>query len=144
MWRIILISLVFALGLTLSDLIAFEYICEYGELGPTFYGFPFVYRTNTTWVNSMSGEIYLTGLLLNTLFWFIITIGLVFLFKKIKNIVAKKILKIGGWAFFGFIVFLGLLSILAIDWRLEISHDDFKMNYYTTDIECKRNLKWMI
>ena len=37
-------------------------------MGPRFYGFPFVQQTNLSWGGTMSGEIYLLGILGNILF----------------------------------------------------------------------------
>jgi hypothetical protein len=143
MWRNILFALIFGVGLTFSDIVAFEYVCDYPELGPKFYGFPFVYRTSTTWVNSMSGDLYLQGIISDTIFWFIIVYVLILGLKKLKNIKIKRVLRVIGLLIFGFSLFLTIISFLAIDWRLEISHDNFKINYYLNEIECNRTLKWM-
>jgi len=127
-----------ALGFVTDQCLTFEYVCEYPEYGPKFYGFPFVQETDKTWVFSMSGEIYLFGFLGNLVFWTLIIGGIVLLLEKIKEKLTKKIIGIFGWLILAWSLFISVVYFGAVDWRLEFTHDNFKMNYYQTDIDCER------
>lgn len=58
----------FGFLLRTCELVTVRKICFYPEYGPYYYGFPMIYRTNTTWVNTGSGNIYALGLLINSFF----------------------------------------------------------------------------
>lgn len=135
----LIFSIIIAFGFIMDEYLTFEYICDYPERGPKFYGFPFVQETDTTWIFSMSGEIYLFGFLGNLVFWTIIIGGIALLLDKIKRKLTKKIFKIFGWLIFAWSLFISFVNLAAVDWRLEFTHDNFKMNYYQSDIDCKRN-----
>lgn len=134
----LLSSIIVALGCITDDYLIFEYACDYPEHGPKFYGFPFAQETNSTWVFSMSGEIYLLGFLGNLIFWTVIITGLVFLVSKLNGRLVKKITKLLGWLIIAWSLFISFVYFAAIDWRVEFTHDDFKINYYQSDIDCKR------
>lgn len=134
-------ALILALGMITDDWLTFEFICDYKEYGPRFYGFPFVQETNTSWVNSMSGEIYLFGFLGNLLFWTFIFYVIILIINRIKN---KIIVKLCNGISLVFVLIALLNSFVyfsVIDWRLEKTHDNFKLNYYTSDIKCERKFK---
>ena len=131
-------SIIIALGFITDECLTFEYVCDYTELGPKFYGFPFVQETDRTWVFSMSGEIYLFGFLGNLVFWTLIFSGIVLLLGKIKGKLTKKIIGIFGWLILAWSLFISFVYFGAVYWRLEFTHDNFKMNYYQTDIDCER------
>jgi len=124
-----------------SNFITFHYVCDYPEHGPSFYGFPFVQQTNSTWVNSFSGELYVFGLLGNLALWSLVFYGLIWL---INDVLGKKIRKllfiVGVLTFVLSIIFISLY-FQVYEWRFEWSHDDFKLNYYQTDITCERTLR---
>ncbi|SNR16424.1 hypothetical protein [Tenacibaculum jejuense] len=135
----VVFSIILSLGMITDDFLIFEYICDYPELGPRFYGFPFVQETNTTWVNSMSGEIYLFGFLGNFIFWIVLFRILIQLFIKLKQTVIIKLIQ----------VLVSVLSLfytyayfLAIDWRLSLTHDNFKLHYYQSEPSCKKIFKF--
>lgn len=83
-------SVIMAITITSSKIITFEYVCDYSEKGPKFYGFPFIQETGSTWVNSMSGEIYVLGFLGNLLFWLAIIGSLFFILSKIMDLQQKS------------------------------------------------------
>lgn len=58
-----------AVAVASSKIVTFEYVCDYPERRPKFYGFPFVQETDSTLVNSMSGDLYILGFLGNFMFW---------------------------------------------------------------------------
>ena len=137
-----IICFVIALGLTLAKIITFKYVCETDENWPEFYGFPFVQSTNTSWVFSMSGELYFIGLIGNTLFWLLIILFINHFYSKIK---LSWLIQIGK-IFSGFIVLASLVIIISelfiFDWRLKFNHNDFKLNYYQKDLKCERTLQF--
>ena len=135
----LIFTIITALGFVTDECLIFEYVCDYPERGPKFYGFPFVQETDTTWIFSMSGEIYLFGFLGNLIFWTIIIGGIVFLLDKIKGKLIKKIIGIFGLLILVWSLFISFVYFGAIDWRLEFTHDNFKMDYYQSDINCERN-----
>ena len=132
-------SIIASLGFITDEYLIFEYVCDYPEGGPKFYGFPFVQETDATWVNSMSGEIYLLGFLGNLIFWALIIRGIVFIASKLKRKIIKRVIGIFAWLIFTWSLFISFVNFNAVDWRIEFTHDNFKMNYYQSDIECKRN-----
>lgn len=136
----LIFSIITALGLITDEFLTFEYVCNYPEYGPKFYGFPFVQETNTTWVFSMSGEIYLFGFLGNLIFWTIIIRGIILLLNKIKVKLMQKIIGVFGLLILAWSLFISLIYFAAIDWRLKYTHDNFKINYYQYNIDCERNL----
>jgi hypothetical protein len=120
-------------------MLTFEYVCDYPELGPRFYGFPFIQETNSSWVFSMSGDIYILGFIGNFIFWALFFFGLTLFLKKVKNRFLNILIKILGWSVVVWSVFVAFLYFGAIDWRFEFTHDNFKMNYYEQDIKCDRS-----
>jgi energy-coupling factor transporter transmembrane protein EcfT len=87
----------------------------------------------------MSGDIYLIGFLGNLIFWAIIIGGIVFFVDKIKGKLTKRIIGIFGWLIIAWSLFISFVYFAAVDWRLEFTHDNFKINYYQSDIDCERN-----
>ncbi|PHS62797.1 MAG: hypothetical protein COB12_10290 [Flavobacterium sp.] len=135
----LIFSIITALGFITDEYLTFEYVCDYPERGPKFYGFPFVQQTDSTWIFSMSGDIYLFGFLGNLIFWTIIIGGIVLLVNIIEGKWTKKIIGIFGWLIFVWSLFISFVHFAAVDWRLEFTHDNFKNNYYQSVIDCERN-----
>lgn len=135
----ILFSIIASLGFICDEMLTFEYVCDYPELGPRFYGFPFIQETNSSWVFSMSGDIYILGFIGNFIFWALLFFGVTLFFKNLKNRFLNILIKIVGWTVVTWSVFVAFLYFGAIDWRFEFTHDNFKMNYYEHDIKCDRN-----
>lgn len=138
----ILASLLIAIGFTLTNCISFEYVCEIDERWPDFYGFPFVQSTDSTWVFSMSGNLFIKGFIGNVLFWSLFIYALIYFLDRIKQ---------GGFRILGKVIIIALcaLSLLVIyfeivvfDWTLQWDHDNFKMNYYQQDLDCVRTFKF--
>ena len=134
----IIYSIILALGILTIDFFKFEYICDYPEIGPTFYGFPFVQETNRTWVNSMSGEIYILGFLGNLLLWTLFFRVIFQFFKRFQNKVTFKVIRL---LLVVFCLFNVHMYFSIIDWRFSYSHNNFKLNYYQSEPYCKRIFK---
>ena len=76
------------------------------------------------------------------MFWTVLFYGLIYLILLIKHKIYRIISK-------GIIIILCALSLFVIyfemtvfDWSLQWNHDDFKMNYYQQDIDCKRAFRF--
>ncbi|HRO99695.1 MAG TPA: hypothetical protein PLN54_09710 [Flavobacteriales bacterium] len=122
--------LLVATALVLSDVLTIERTdtCPDEHL-PSLIGLPLPYRTSIPWVNSMSGVLYVQGLLVNIASWALllagITLGLTRLIGKAQQLqrprrVAGMVLTVLAAAFI-------LLFLLFIEWRVEWSPDlDFR------------------
>ncbi|MEL6811329.1 MAG: hypothetical protein AAFP76_08355 [Bacteroidota bacterium] len=139
----ILLTLSLALAITSNDLLIYEYVCQFPEHGPSFYGFPFVKSTNTSWVFSMSGDLYVLGFIGNVLFWGVLLYIPIHLMGLIKIKRVRNIFMVLGWILFSLGCISTSLGLTVIDWRLEWHHDNFRMNYYQTDIECEKKFHWV-
>ncbi|WP_298489013.1 hypothetical protein [uncultured Maribacter sp.] len=139
----IIFSIITALGCITDEFFTFKYVCDYPEHGPEFYGFPFVQETNTSWIFSMSGEIYLFGFLGNLVLWTLFIFILVVCLHKIKGKLAQKIIPVFGWLIMAWSILVSFVYFGAIDWRLKYTHDDFKINYYQSYIACEREFLWI-
>ncbi len=133
-----LAALCIAVGFTLTNLVTFKYVCVTDERWPKFLGFPFVQSTDSTWVFSMSGDLFIKGFIANILFWSLVFYGLIHLLDSVKHRVYRIFAK-------STIVLLCLLSLVVIyfestvfNWNLQWDHDNFKMNYYQEDLDCKQ------
>lgn len=136
-------ALIFSLFIVSNGIFTFKYECAYSDGGPDFYGFPFVQETDHTWVNSLSGEIYLAGYLSNLLIWTIIGFGLSLLLKRISWGKAKQAMNIVAMAMAGLALAFSIFTFSLIDWRYHWSHDNFKMNHYQNEIECQRTFQFL-
>lgn len=75
--RTLIPLLVLSLALLLSDLLTVQRMdgCPVEQL-PTLYGMPLPYRTSIPWVNSMSGELYAQGLVIDLVCCMLVLAGL--------------------------------------------------------------------
>lgn len=88
----------------------------------------------------MSGEIYFFGLLGNLLIWTVVVRLFIYFLDKMSNTWLKKSLKLLGWIIFIASMLSSYVYFDAIDWRLKWTHDNFKLDYYQTEIDCERKL----
>lgn len=139
MKKSIIIAL-FAFGFVFGEPIVLEYNPLYpvGEMGPEYFGFPFIYRTDTTWVNSMSGEIYLKGLIVNFIFWVIVILITVFCIDKLNGRF-KKVTQI-FFISFGLFVCLIALTNTVIDWKLHFDHNNMKGDYFINELDYTKKI----
>lgn len=135
-----LFLVILAIVFTSSNIVTFEYLCDYPERGPKFYGFPSVQQADTSWVNSMSGEIYVLGFLGNLLFWMAIVGSAFFMLSKVKQVLTKAIINVLVCLFFVLSMYFSLLNFTMVDWNLKWTHHNFKIGYYKSEIVCKRNV----
>jgi hypothetical protein len=121
-----LYSLLLAAALMLSDLLTVVRVdaCPDENL-PALIGLPLPYRTSIPWVNSMSGVLYMKGLLVDLAFWFLVSITIRWgLLRAARNhprtqrIVHNALAIVAAVSAVVMVLFLG-----AIEWHLEWSPD---------------------
>jgi hypothetical protein len=121
-----LYALLLAAALMLSDLLTVVRVdaCPDENL-PSLIGLPLPYRTSIPWVNSMSGVLYMKGLLVDLAFWFLVSItirwGLLRAARnhpRTKRIVRTSLAIVSGASAVFVMLFLGV-----IEWHLEWSPD---------------------
>jgi hypothetical protein len=120
------------------ELVTIKKICEYPEHGPYYYGFPLIYRTNMTWVNTGSGIIFTLNWIINIIFWLVVSIGLWNITRKILKL-KKEFPKAIMLIIIGITIVLQIIEMKALDLRYELVHD-VKMNYYQQEINCESKL----
>ena len=138
----VFISVIIALGIVSTNVIYFEYTCDVDESWPQFLGFPFVQSTDSSWGFSMSGDIFILGLLGNICFWTLI----IYVIFGVFNLVSEKYklsLFVGRVLVLLLVIYSLFFSFghfVFIDWRLNWNHNNFKLHYYESDLDCKRTL----
>jgi hypothetical protein len=121
-----LYSLLLAAALMFSDLITVVRVdaCPDENL-PALIGLPLPYRTSIPWVNSMSGVLYLKGLLVDLAFWLLVSITIRWgLLRAARN--HPRTQRIGHNALAIVAVVSAVVMVLflgAIEWHLEWSPD---------------------
>ena len=138
--KIISVVFLFCLGLTFNsfEFLTFMKVCEYPEHGPYFVGFPFIYRTNMTWVNTGSGNYYLLNWLGNIVFWFSVVYLLWIALKKMfkfNGVIPLKGMILG--ILFSVAYQVTIMNVLDI--RYLLVHD-VRLDYYDSDIKCNSKL----
>ena len=115
-----------ATALVLSDVLTIERMstCPDEHL-PTLIGMPLAYRTSIPWVNSLSGVLYLQGLLVNIACWSVLLAGLGLGLKRITSTApqAQRVLRVSSVVLTVLAAGFSLLFIGFIDWRVEWSPD---------------------
>ena len=122
------------------DFISFEYTCDYPEYAPEgFYGFPFVYRTNYGYGNSMAADAYWQGFIGNWAFWAVIWFMISRLIFSANNRVRRiSTWMIGIWAVL--ITLWAAMTLDAMEHRWQWSHDDFSIGYFKKPVKCERKI----
>ena len=145
MIRKFIFSVIVSIGIVTINIPTFEYIPDYphGEMGPEFYGFPFIRSTDTTWVNTGSGEIYLIGFIGNIIFWSFLCMTVIYFTEKIKRPIIKIIINSSGVVLVILSVMISILYYSAIEWRIKLDHDSMKNEYFIDDLEYERNFYWI-
>jgi hypothetical protein len=115
-----------ATALVLSDVLTIERMstCPDEQL-PTLIGMPLVHRTSIPWVNSMSGVLFLQGLLVNIACWSVVLAGLGLGLKRITSTApqAQRVLRVSSVVLTVLAAGFSLLFIGFIEWRVEWSPD---------------------
>jgi hypothetical protein len=130
-------------GFAFSDLIVFVYRCDFPEYGPDFIGFPFIYRSSIPWVNSLSANLYLSGLIGNVLFWTIFAFILITLAEKVATNGIRIASRIAVKSIFTAVLLLGALKYSATEWTSKKSHKNFSMGYFKEGVSCSKALLFL-
>jgi len=136
----IILTFLISISLTLSDIVTFRFECDFpGGTGPQFYGFPFIYRTEIPWVNSLSGNFYFSGFIGNLIFNFALVFFALKLMKrlKLKSKIKKVFIKL-LYSITAILLVIASLKVLIIEWRFEWK-DNFYENYGGKAPECDRH-----
>ncbi|HAW20722.1 MAG TPA: hypothetical protein DCX14_11110 [Flavobacteriales bacterium] len=123
-WQVIF-SIVVGLAMVLSNAISIEYIPNYkSDMGPEYFGSPFIMSTDTTWVNSFTGELYLKGLFSDVLIWGLLIYSVLLFLSRIQNKWARRImLSLGTITFILAFAFVSM-DLFIMDWRVHWNYTD--------------------
>ncbi len=115
-----------ATALLLSDVLTILRIdtCPDEQL-PSLIGLPLPYRTSIPWVNSMSGVLYVQGLLLDLLFWGMVVGGMAWgLGRVVPEAVRRSVVtKILSWSITSLAVLVIIFFFGAIEWQWQWAPD---------------------
>ncbi len=118
--------LLVATALVLSDVLTIERIdtCPDEQL-PSLIGMPLPYRTSIPWVNSMSGVLYVQGLLLDLLFWGMVVGGMAWgLGRVVPEAVRRSVVtKILSWSITSLAVLVIIFIFGVIEWQWQWAPD---------------------
>lgn len=115
-----------ATALLLSDVLTILRIdtCPDEQL-PSLIGMPLPYRTSIPWVNSMSGVLYVQGLLLDLLFWGMVVGGMAWgLGRVVPEAVRRSVVtKILSWSITSLAVLIIIFFFGVIEWHWQWASD---------------------
>ena len=122
--------LLVATALVLSDVLTIERTdtCPDEHL-PSLIGLPLAHRTSIPWVNSMSGVLYMQGLLVNIACWSLVLAGINVLITRLMGSTqqAQRPWRVAGMIFTVLATAFILLFLFGVEWRVEWSPDlDFR------------------
>ena len=137
------ILVLLALALPILDLVTFRHTCDFkGDMGPEFYGLPFIYRTEIPWVNSFSGEFYILGYFGNVFFHCLC----LFLLRWILNIfkltgIIKKTWNVIWIGTSVMLIIYATMFFSIMEWRFEWTKSEI-MNYANQSSSCTKTLEF--
>jgi hypothetical protein len=110
-----------ATALVLSDVLTIERTdtCPDEHL-PSLIGLPLAHRTSIPWVNSMSGVLYVQGLLVNIICWSLVLAGITLGSTRIIGN-AQRAWRATGMILTVLATAFILLFLLGVEWRVEWS-----------------------
>jgi len=141
--RIITITLL-ALALPLLDIVTFRHTYDFkGDMGPEFYGLPFIYRTEIPWGSSLSGEFYVLGYFGNVLFCAIVVLIFTLLMMRIKlNLTIKKLWNISWTSTSIVLILFSALFFFITDWRFDWTNSEI-LQYTDQSVDCSKTLEFI-
>ena len=130
MVRSLLLFFGLSMAFVLTDLITMVRVeaCPDEQL-PSLIGWPFVHRTSVPWVNSMSGVLYLKGLLLNVL---VLAVAFACIGRVLRRILPagwlhSPSLVVLEWSVVVGCLFVCILIFTSLEWHIQWSPDfDFR------------------
>jgi hypothetical protein len=115
-----------ATGLLLSDVLTIERTdtCPDEQL-PSLIGLPLPYRTSIPWVNSMSGVLFVQGLLVDLLFWMLVVGGIRWGLARWtpETMRTSTMAKVFSWSMTGMAVLVIVFFFLVIEWQWQWAPD---------------------
>ncbi|MFN6176227.1 MAG: hypothetical protein ACK46G_01680 [Flavobacteriales bacterium] len=118
--------LLVATALVLTDVLTIERTdtCPDEQL-PSLIGLPLPYRTSIPWVNSMSGVLYVRGLLVNIACWSLVLAGINLVFTRLigNGQQVHRPWRVTGMVLTVLATAFILLFLLGVEWRVEWSPD---------------------
>lgn len=125
-----------------TDAITFRTVLDNSsEHLPDLFGFPFIYKTSTPWVNSFEQEVYVKGLLLNIFFWLLLIYPIIVLSNKIN--LPKILYKATAFL----LLFFGILAIISFtlnpfehktffwDYSFDLKKSEITLEFFSTSNE---------
>ncbi|SFT45061.1 hypothetical protein SAMN05216474_0636 [Lishizhenia tianjinensis] len=122
----IIITILLSLALPLSDIVTLRHSYDFeDDIGPEFYGLPFIYRTEIPWVNSLSGDFYILGYFGNVIFFSLVLVVFTLLIKSIKlNGFIKKLWNVSWMGTSVFLILFAALFFFITEWRFEWTNSE--------------------
>jgi hypothetical protein len=118
--------LLVATALVLTDVLTIERMdtCPDEHL-PSLIGMPLAHRTSIPWVNSMSGVLYVRGLLVNIACWSLVLAGINLVFTRLigNGQQVHRPWRVTGMVLTVLATAFILLFLLGVEWRVEWSPD---------------------
>lgn len=135
--------LLLSLSISQLDFITIRYECDYlGDMGPEYYGFPFIYRTQIPWVNSLSGNFYILGYIGNVSVIYGLLFFSVTLFKKFRiSLGIMKYLKIVTSIITIILFIFASMFFTLIEWNFKWKYNHIE-NYGGKPLKCEKHLEF--
>ena len=141
--RILIITLL-SLALPLLDIVTFRHSYDFNDdMGPDFYGLPFIYRTEIPWVNSFNGDFYILGYFGNVFFYSIVLVIFTLIIKRIKlSGLIKKLWNISWIGTSVVLFFFAAMFFLITEWRFEWTNSEM-LKYTNQSVTCSKTLEFI-
>jgi hypothetical protein len=132
-----------SLALPLLDIVTFRHTCDFnGDMGPEFYGLPFIYRTEIPWVNSLSGDFYLLGYAGNVVFFGVIILIVAAVLKRVEQQGhIKKIWNVGWIGTAMVMILFSSMFFFITEWHFDWTPSEM-INYANQSAPCTRTLEF--
>jgi hypothetical protein len=122
----LLFVLLMAAGLLFSDALTLVRLdnCP-DEALPSLIGLPLPYRTSIPWVNSMSGVLFVQGLLVDLLFWVLVVSSIRWGLARWtpETMRTSTMAKVFSWSMTGMAVLVIVFFFTAIEWHWQWAPD---------------------
>ena len=122
----IIITILLSLALPLLDIVTLRHSYNFeDDMGPEFYGLPFIYRTEIPWVNSLSGDFYILGYFGNVICFGLVLVIFTLLIKSIKlNEFIKKLWNVSWMGTSIVLILFAALFFFITKWKFEWTNSE--------------------
>lgn len=140
----IIILILLSLALPLLDIVTFRHSYDFnGDMGPDFYGLPFIYRTEIPWVNSLNGDFYILGYFGNVLFFSLVLVIFTLIITRIQlNGLIKKLWEFIWMSTSVVMILFAAMFFFIIEWRFEWSNTEI-LEYTNQTETCSKTLEFV-